>query len=170
MTRRRNILSSSFGILAVVLLVLGVLTVSPYAWGDDPVSCTSSSDCGSGYTCVSGYCVPQACDGQNPCPDGYICNNGTCEVPQPCSSDADCPNNETCGSIPATYWGRAIIRICLGAMQCQNNCTPLCIGPPPPLGNCICLGSCAGAAPCGNCKVVGPFQWGGQWVCGCWCP
>lgn len=55
MTRLCNILSSSFGSLAVVLLVLGVLTVSPYALGDD-ISCLSDGDCPSGMTCAGGIC------------------------------------------------------------------------------------------------------------------
>jgi hypothetical protein len=58
MTRLCNILSSVFGCVAVVLLVLGVLTVSPYAWADN--GCSSDSDCGSGYTCSSGICYPIA--------------------------------------------------------------------------------------------------------------
>ncbi|HVO21605.1 MAG TPA: MopE-related protein [Anaeromyxobacter sp.] len=35
--------------------------------------------CGSGFTCVSGVCVPGSCGVEQPCPGGFYCNGGTCQ-------------------------------------------------------------------------------------------
>jgi hypothetical protein len=60
MARFYKNLERCLGVLAVVLLVLGVLTVSPYAWGD-PGDCGS---CPTSQFCVNGIC-------------SFGCNNGT---------------------------------------------------------------------------------------------
>src|SRR4051812_11213938 len=56
MTRLCSILSISLNCFAIVLLVLGVLSVSPSAWADDP-TCVTDGDCEPGGLCVDGLCV-----------------------------------------------------------------------------------------------------------------
>jgi hypothetical protein len=73
MTRLCNILSSSFGCLAIVLLVLGVLAVSPYAWGDDPIPCGPETNCPNDTVCLDGFCRQAV-----PCTNTV--NNRRCDV------------------------------------------------------------------------------------------
>jgi hypothetical protein len=86
MSRLCNILSNVFGCLTVVLLVLGVLTVSPYAWGND--GCSTDSDCGPGFTCSSGVCISGVSCLTNPSP----CKDGDCFNPaRTCQPNTDLP-------------------------------------------------------------------------------
>lgn len=88
MTKLCNILSSSFGCLAVALLVLGVLTVSPYVWAEDPTTCSGDSDCGSDYACLSGICVLKVnCSDCSPCE--YPCDD-SCFGADGCGTQCSC--------------------------------------------------------------------------------
>jgi hypothetical protein len=88
MVRLYSILSNSFGCMAVALLVLGVLSVSPFARADEP--CASA--CPEGYECHDDECVQAGeCAGHSDCnnPDNscyytgytieYPCSNGDCK-------------------------------------------------------------------------------------------
>jgi hypothetical protein len=68
MARLCNVLSQGFGTLVVVLLVLGVLTASPYSWAEEP--CNIDEECPSGHICVAGVCKP---------PPVFICTMPACQ-------------------------------------------------------------------------------------------
>ena len=64
-----------------------------------PKSCSNSSPCPSGYTCVKGTCQKANCNSVKPCASGYFCVNGQCS-PDPddgqCSANIDCPYGQAC--------------------------------------------------------------------------
>lgn len=100
MARQLNILANVFGCLTVVLLVLGVLTVSPYAWADVP--CSSDGDCDSGYYCDGQFCqiIPLTCPNPttNNCPGK---SKGDCNDPATTCSN----KTNSCGCLWYTYNG-----------------------------------------------------------------
>ena len=68
--------------------------------------CTVDADCGYGYSCQSGVCVPNPnCTLDSDCPAGYMCSGGTCvpdtrphkPVCSECVSDDECGwSNDRC--------------------------------------------------------------------------
>lgn len=102
MRKLSDVLSNGFGSLAVVLMVLGVLTASPYVWGDEP--CTSDS-----------------------CPSGMVCENGACQQ-QPASclpnpSVDECYHGMTPGSCLAwNCWDSTGNTVCICSYSSSCNC------------------------------------------------
>jgi len=79
----------------------GGLNISPPT---PPPTCSSSSQCPSGYICVNGECVQsKGCSSNSECPPNYVCENGAC-VPvgqcgtqgAPCNSTTQCCSGYTC--------------------------------------------------------------------------
>lgn len=87
MAKKLNQLENALGMLAVALVVMGVLTVSPRAWGDDPGGC---SYCAEGTICVGGNCITACPDSTSVC--GVQQNQTDCE-PTP---NIKCNNNNNC--------------------------------------------------------------------------
>jgi hypothetical protein len=99
MMRSCTILSRTFSVLAVLLLVLGVLAVPPQkVWADEP-ECSETSPCSSGE-CIEGVCrtgincpscyqtfstcygTAPTCQGtclQGTPPNGHLCNSCGCK-------------------------------------------------------------------------------------------
>jgi hypothetical protein len=96
--------------MSVVFLVLSVLSVSPFAWGDEP--CSSVADCPSDYVCDSGICRAQTCQ------------------PNTCGS--------SCGALYHDQT-TCVANNCL-ASDCITtcNCKWKALGTPPGPGSCLC--------------------------------
>ncbi|MDX9719486.1 MAG: hypothetical protein RBU37_01975 [Myxococcota bacterium] len=61
--------------------------------------CVSDAECGDGWTCDDGACVPvgSACDSDVDCEAGQICVAGGCVTEGVgCNSDIDCEANQSC--------------------------------------------------------------------------
>jgi hypothetical protein len=119
MAKLCKLLSAGCSTLAVVLMSLGVLTASPYAWADNPGgSCVSDGDC-SGYACSNGVCLLTGTNCQNcqvsasttctstktpPCTtDGtangtkFVCTSSEQNMCQYCNCAASPNDNTKCG-------------------------------------------------------------------------
>lgn len=66
MEKRWKALENAFGVLTVVLAVLGILTVTPYAWADDGGSSGSALICPTGCTPCDWPCT-DSCFGPDGC-------------------------------------------------------------------------------------------------------
>jgi hypothetical protein len=63
---------------------------------DQGGSCTSNTDCDTGYFCNSGKCE-KACSSDSDCTGGKTCQNSQCVAStEGCASDAECPPGKIC--------------------------------------------------------------------------
>lgn len=67
-------------------------------------SCSGSSGCPTGQSCLNDVCTPTSCSTNSDCLGTWLCSNGSC-VP-PCTTGANCPTGTSCqqpsGSNPPT--------------------------------------------------------------------
>ncbi|MCA9563500.1 MAG: matrixin family metalloprotease [Myxococcales bacterium] len=114
----------------------GVCTLYPRS-----CTCSSSSECDDGESCLNGTCIVPPCQSESDCDDGLICSAGDCVVP-PCESDNDCNASHICE---------------------QGTCIPD--------ANCpVCSQGCTGNSECGPSGVCIPAGiLSEQSVCSSWC-
>ncbi len=94
--------STANALILVAGLALSVGCIDLNGEQGEEETCLVNADCGAGYDCEDGVCVPAGegpeCFGHDDCHDGYICVEGGCH-PEPaerCTADADCEAHEQC--------------------------------------------------------------------------
>jgi hypothetical protein len=108
--------------------------------------CQTTSQCGSGYVCTGGKCVPARtpCDSNQACGDGAYCSNGTCKNTGKCANDSDCKKfgtNYECDSRGTCVPGAPPVASCQSGSACGDG---LCVD-----GSCAsCTGDCGGGKTC----------------------
>lgn len=108
--------------------------------------CDVSKQCGSGYVCEQGRCVPgrTPCDGHDSCGDGAYCSNGTCKDSGLCDKDSDCGTYGPgfhCAPRGTCEPGAPPVKSCTSGASCPDG---LCVE-----GSCgACSGDCGGGKTC----------------------
>jgi uncharacterized protein (TIGR03382 family) len=127
--------------------------------------CDGASDenpdtlCSTGYTCVTGVCVPKQCGIERQCPEGFSCQGevagvgqcgrDTCGTPTACSGATQQEQDAMCPSGQACVGGQCECKpgLSCSAGQCLDRCNPNPCG----AGSFCSNGACVG----GSCYYTG---------------
>lgn len=118
-------------------------------------TCTGARDCGDGYICDNGVCLPQRtpCDNHEACGSGGYCNNGQCKPSGTCQKDSDCAalGNFVCSPSGTCVPGKPVDKSCSDSASCGGG---MCVD-----GKCgTCSGDCGGGQTCEFNRHCGPVR------------